>query len=289
MDSHAMRAAGWEITRVRKEHLTEVISFLSERPLVNVYLIARLLDEGPSAFGQTLAARKGGRIVCVASVSSNVVLGTSDRVSMEDLREAVSELATVIATEPSLIRAIICEASLVEMLWGKIERMLTPPTVVRLRQPIYSLESLAPPLPDLATCRYAEDRDVDELVPACAAMHREEVGIDPLERDPAGYRVRIRELVRQRRSIILRHEGRIAFKCEFSAVTDDAVQLMGVWTAHPFRRKGLARRGLIEISGHLLRQRKIVTLFVNDFNKPAIELYESLGFRMIGSNRALIW
>ena len=29
--------------------------------------------------------------------------------------------------------------------------------------------------------------------------------------------------------------------------------------------------------------------FVNDFNKPAIGLYESLGFQRIGVNRALIW
>ena len=30
-------------------------------------------------------------------------------------------------------------------------------------------------------------------------------------------------------------------------------------------------------------------MFVNDFNSPAISLYESLGFKRIGVNRALIW
>jgi predicted GNAT family acetyltransferase len=49
------------------------------------------------------------------------------------------------------------------------------------------------------------------------------------------------------------------------------------------------RASLREVCGHLFRKGKTVTLFVNDFNKPAISLYESLGFQRIGVNRALIW
>ncbi len=72
-------------------------------------------------------------------------------------------------------------------------------------------------------------------------------------------------------------------------MTADTVQLMGVWTHPRYRRRGLSRELLHEICGHLLRRGKTVTLFVNDFNRPAIALYESLGFERIGVNRALIW
>jgi predicted GNAT family acetyltransferase len=72
-------------------------------------------------------------------------------------------------------------------------------------------------------------------------------------------------------------------------VTDEAAQLMGVWTHPRYRRRGLMRESLREVCGHLFRRGKTVTLFVNDFNKPAIGLYESLGFQRIGINRALIW
>ena len=81
-------------------------------------------------------------------------------------------------------------------------------------------------------------RDLDSLVPACAAMHKEEVGIDPLDRDAVGYRERIRELVEKKRSILRIINGRIVAKCEFSAVTSDAVQLMGVWADPTWRRRG---------------------------------------------------
>jgi len=159
---------------------------------------------------------------------------------------------------------------------------------VRLSQPVYALRPRLD-FPDLTGSRYSTMRDLDQLVPACAAMHKEEVGIDPMERDAAGYRERIRELVEKKRSVIRVMNHRIASKCEFSAFTKDAVQLMGVWTDPRFRRQGLSRALLTEVCGHLFRRGKIVTLFVNDFNKPAIALYESLGFQRIGVNRALIW
>jgi predicted GNAT family acetyltransferase len=64
---------------------------------------------------------------------------------------------------------------------------------------------------------------------------------------------------------------------------------MGVWTHPRHRRRGLSYELLREVCGHLSRRGKTVTLFVNDFNRPAIALYESLGFETIGMNRALIW
>jgi predicted GNAT family acetyltransferase len=120
-------------------------------------------------------------------------------------------------------------------------------------------------------------------------MHNEEVGIDPLERDAPGYRERIRELVEKKRSLVHVVDKTIVAKCEFSAVTPEAVQLMGVWTDPRYRRRGLGRALLREVSGHLARKGRSITLFVNDFNHPAIALYESLGFKRIGINRALIW
>ena len=98
-----------------------------------------------------------------------------------------------------------------------------------------------------------------------------------------------RELVEKKRSIVRMQNGQILAKCEFSAVTTEAVQLMGVWTDLAIRRRGFGRALLREVCGHLARKGKSVTLFVNDFNRPAIALYESLGFRQIGVNRALIW
>lgn len=278
----------WSIRALQDEDLAAALSFLRRDPLVNIYLISRLLEERSVAAAQMHAVRHDREIVLVASLATNIVLASHPAVGREVTDTAITVVAERISARMLPVRAIISPAHLVDALWKHLRPYTDPPVVVRMSQPIYAIRRRLD-FPDLVTARYSTMRDLEQLVPACAAMHSEEVGIDPLERDAVGYRERIRELVEKKRSIIRVIDSTIAAKCEFSAVTDDAVQLMGVW-AHPrYRRRGLARALLREICGHLFRKGKTVTLFVNDFNLPAVALYESLGFERIGANRALIW
>jgi hypothetical protein len=278
----------WSIRLLAEDDFKDALEFLQRDPLINVYLISRLLEERTLAATQIAVVRYNGAIVVVASLATNIVLAGDAAVPKDITDTAISFLAERILTRMLPVRAIISPAQLVETLWSDLRSRLDPPTVVRLNQPVYALRRRLD-YPDLLLSRYSVLRDLDQLVPACAAMHKEEVGIDPLERDAAGYRERIRELIEKKRSILRIVDGRIVAKTEYSAVTSEAVQLMGVWTHPKYRRHGLSRELLREVCGHLGRKGKTVTLFVNDFNRPAIGLYESLGFQRIGLNRALIW
>lgn len=278
----------WSVRLLSEDDFRDALEFLQRDPLINVYLISRLLEERMLAASQMAVVRYNGAIVLVASLASNIVIGGDPSVSREISDSACSLVAERILSRMLPVRAIISPSPLVEAMWNDLRTRLDPPTVVRLNQPVYAL-SRRLDYPDLLTARYATARDLDQLVPACAAMHKEEVGIDPLERDAAGYRERIRELIEKKRAVIRIIDRQIVSKTEYSAVTRDAVQLMGVWTHPRFRRQGLSRELLREVCGHIIRKGKAVTLFVNDFNRPAISLYESLGFERIGLNRALIW
>lgn len=278
----------WSVVQLEESDARRVFDYLGREPLLNVYLISRLRDDGFVSNSAT-EVRLNGRTICIATLGSNIVLASNPPRVPRELESAMALLAERITARGTLVRAIVSEAELVEALWLHLRSRIDPPTVFRMNQPIYALLERGAIHRDLVSVRYSTLEDLDELVPACAAMHREEVGIDPLERDAFGYRERIRELILGGRSLILREDGRIAFKCELSAVTPAAVQLMGVWTHPELRRRGLAMRALREICGHLLQQGRKVTLFVNDFNAPAITLYRALGFEQIGTNRALIW
>jgi len=278
----------WSVRMLSDDDFKAALEFLQRDPLINVYLISRLLEEKTLAATQIAVVRFNGAIVLVVSLATNIVLSGDPSVSDGITNAAISLAAERILTRMLPVRAIISPANLVESLWNELRMRLDPPTVVRMNQPIYAIRKRLD-YPDLTLGRYAMLRDLDALVPACAAMHREEVGIDPLDRDAAGYRERIRELIEKKRAVVRVVDGRIATKCEYSAVTPDAVQLMGVWTDPHFRRRGLSRELLREVCGHLFRKGKVVTLFVNDFNTPAVALYEALGFQRIGLNRALIW
>jgi predicted GNAT family acetyltransferase len=278
----------WSLRLLSDDDFKGALEFLQRDPLINVYLVSRLLEERTLAASQIAVLRYNGAIVLVVSLATNIVLAGDPSISEDITDSAISLIADRILTRMLPVRAIISPAQLVESLWAMLRMRLDPPTVVRMNQPIYALpKTLAHP--DLTRARYSTPRDLEQLVPACAAMHKEEVGIDPMERDAVGYRERIRELIEKKRSVILQEDGVIVAKCEYSAVTPDSVQLMGVWTHPHYRRRGFSRELLSEVCGHLSRKGKVVTLFVNDFNAPAIGLYESLGFKRIGLNRALIW
>lgn len=278
----------WSLRLLSEDDFKGALEFLQRDRLINVYLIARLLEERTLAASQIAVVRYNGAIVLVASLATNIVLGSDPSMPRDITDSAVGLVGDRILHRMLPVRAIISPAHLVESLWNVLRARIDPPTVLRMNQPIYALRKRLD-YPDLTLARYATLRDLDPLVPACAAMHKEEVGIDPLERDAAGYRERIRELIEKKRSVIRVVDGVIAAKCEYSAITPDAAQLMGVWTHPRFRRRGLSSELLREVCGHLARKGKTVTLFVNDFNKPAIGLYESLGFHQIGMNRAFIW
>jgi len=278
----------WSIKPIGDDDVPQMLAFLRRDPLINVYLISRLLEERYAASTQMVEVRYNREIVVAASLATNIVLANDPGQPSEVTETAIAAIADRIFSRVLPVRAIISPAALVEILWSRLATRLDPPTVVRLTQPVYAIRGRLD-FPDLTKARYSTVRDIEPLIPACAAMHKEEVGIDPLERDAAGYRERIRELIERKRSVLLIDQGRIVAKCEFSAVTSDAVQLMGVWTAPDLRRRGFSRTLLREVCGHLARKGKTVTLFVNDFNLPAVSLYESLGFQRIGINRALIW
>lgn len=278
----------WSIKSLTEGDAPAALRFLERDPLINVYLISRLIEDRSSSSSQMVEVRYNQEIVLVASLATNVVLAADPETPRDITTAAIGIIAERIVTRMMPVRAIISPADLVEVLWNHVRERLDPPTVVRMNQPIYMLRGRLD-YPDLKNAQYSTMRDLEALVPACAAMHTEEVGIDPLQRDAVGYRERVRELIDKKRSVIRKAQGLIAAKCEFSAVTPQCVQLMGVWANPRMRRRGYARELLREVCGHLARKGKTVTLFVNDFNRPAIALYESLGFMQIGMNRALIW
>jgi len=278
----------WSLRNVGDDDVADALAFLRRDPLINVYLISRLMEERFATATQMVEIRYNRETVLMASLATNIVLASDPGAPHEITDAAIAVIADRILTRALPVRAIISPAALVEPLWNRLRPRLDPPAVVRMNQPIYAIRGRLD-YPDMREARFATMRDLEALVPACAAMHKEEVGIDPLERDAAGYRERIRELIDRQRAVIRVVDGVIAAKCEFSAMTSDAVQLMGVWTNPRFRRRGHGRALLREVCGHLARRGRIVTLFVNDFNRPAIALYEALGFQRIGVNRALIW
>ena len=182
---------------------------------------------------------------------------------------------------------IIGEEDAVGDLWAEARSVMPAPREDRPGQPVYAIEE--PPEDGSSGLRAAAIEDLDLLLPACAATHYEELGVDPLERDPEGFRRRTVSQIHEGRSWLWVENGTILFKAEASAWTPSAVQLQQVWVDPGARQKGHGTRGISDLCRLLLEQTPSVCLFVRPENAPAIRLYETIGMRRAGTYRSLLF
>jgi acetyltransferase, GNAT family len=153
---------------------------------------------------------------------------------------------------------------------------------VRQRQPLMALTG--PPLvvPD-PRVRQLTTRDFDSYLAASVAMYTDEIGTSPYKHGP-GYDAHVKDRLRSRDAWgVVDNNGRVIFKADLGPRIGDHAQLQGVWLDPSLRGRG---RSAALLSGMLIQAQEhhpVISLYVNDFNTPAIRLYERLGFREVGS------
>jgi predicted GNAT family acetyltransferase len=170
---------------------------------------------------------------------------------------------------------LIGEEGAVSDLWAAAAPRLPEPRQDRPGQPVYVMRTSPPP--GDTGLRPATPADVTRLVPACAAAHELELGIDPLARDPEAFRWRTAAQIDEGRSWVWLDGDVVRFKAEASAWTPRAVQLQQVWVDPESRGRGDGARGLSDLIRLLLATTPVVTLFVRAENNAAIRLYEAVG------------
>jgi predicted GNAT family acetyltransferase len=110
-------------------------------------------------------------------------------------------------------------------------------------------------------------------------MSFEEIQIDPLKLHGLNYLRLVERRIEEGRYWVIVEEGRIRFQLTINALLEDVGQITGVYTPPEFRGLGYAKRGLQDFTRVALGATQMLSLLVNDFNAPAIKVYESLGFK----------
>jgi len=251
--------------------LEQILEFCAEDPVERVFLE----DVARRGLGRFSAFAENGRLDALCHVGANIVPSGAD----------CSRFAEAAARGRATM--IIGDERAVNELWTKLSRHMRKPRDDRPGQPVYAI--LEPPPPGDTGLRTATHDDLELLVPACAAAHEEEIGVDPLARDPEGFRWRTRSQIQEGRSWLWVEDGTILFKAEASAWTPSAVQVQQVWVDPPARRQGFAQRGMRDLCRLLLERVPAVCLFVRPENAPAIRVYEAIGMVRWGSYRSLIF
>lgn len=263
------------IVTLAEEHKAEVLAFLSERPLHTVYLAGYILDNGivsplnrGSFYGYRNAA---GKLEGVALIG---------HATLFEIRsdEALAAFASLAQSSPRT-HMLMGEMEKVEHFWnlyvegGQAPRLICRELLfeqrfpVEVKKPVFGL-------------RRATLRDLEMLLPIHARMAFEESGVNPLEKDSNGFRLRCARRIEQGRVWVLIENGRLIFKADIISDTPDVVYLEGIYVDPEERGNGIGRRCLSQLTRNLLARTKTVSLLVNEMNQAASTFYAKAGFRL---------
>jgi ribosomal protein S18 acetylase RimI-like enzyme len=257
--------------KVTEPERDQILRFCARDPVERVFLE----DVARRGLGRFIGASNDGELRALCHLGVNVVpSGEGCGVFAREVGRAAP-------------RMLIGEARAVSDLWDTAKDVLPRPREDRPGQPVFVIRE--PPSHSDTGLRAATLDDLDMLMPACAAAHEQELGLDPLRRDADGFRWRTRSQIEEDRSWLWVEEGVILFKAEASAWTPEAVQLQQVWVDPQVRRRGYGARGLSDLCRILLERVSTVCLFVRADNDPAIRLYEAIGMEHVLDYRSLLF
>jgi predicted GNAT family acetyltransferase len=264
-----------QVEMLTNEHKAEALAFLAERSLHTVYLAGSMLDNGvvsPLNRGSFYSYRNSaGLLEGVALIGhATLVEARSD--------EALAAFARLAQT-CSQTHMLLGEMEKVEHFWeryatgGQTPRAMCRELLLELRFPV----EVQKPVRGL---RQATLDDLALVMPVQAEMAQSESGVNPLEKDPRGFRLRYARRIEQGRVWVLIEDGRLNFKGEVISETSEVAYLEGIYVAPDLRGQGIGLRCLSQLSRNLLARTKALTLLINEQNTKAVSFYLRAGFKL---------
>jgi uncharacterized protein len=256
------------------EDAAEALTFLASRPVHTVNLRGFIRDNGlnsplnrGSFYGYRNAA---GLLEGVALIGHATLIETRTDRALEALARRAQEF--------SAAHLIMGEQERIEEFWnyysedGQQKRLAC-------RELLFELRSTVELQSEVQGLRPATINDLELILPVQAAMAEEESGVNPLVKDPEGFRRRCARRIEQGRTWMLVEDGRLIFKTDVLAETPEVIYLEGIYVSREERAKGHGLRCLSQLSQTLLRRTSALCLLVNEENVAAHAFYRKAGFK----------
>jgi RimJ/RimL family protein N-acetyltransferase len=109
-------------------------------------------------------------------------------------------------------------------------------------------------------------------------MELEDLGVDPSRHDRPGYDQSVKDRIRAGNTWVIEERGQIVFQINLGAKAPTGIQVGGTWVPPHLRGQGWATRGMRALLQRVLPRHSLVTLHVNEANRPAVKVYEKAGF-----------
>lgn len=255
----------------------EVLDFLSGRPAQAVIMSGLIRDNGfesPFNRGTFHACRdSAGRLEGVALVGHAVYV-------VAETAPALKSFARIAQGQHNA-HMILGEQEMVTRFWshyapeGQTPRLFCRELLFEQRFPVPAREPVA-------GLRLATLEDLLLVMPVHAAIAYEESGVNPIDVDLHGFRMRCARRIEHGRVWVLVEDGNLLFKADIASDTPECVYLEGVYVDPASRQRGLGLRCLSQLARELLERTKTVSALVNEQNLAAQALFQKAGYKLRG-------
>lgn len=268
-----------KIQLLRDDEEREVLAFLAAaRSVQSTFMTGLIRDNGlesPFNRGVFYGARRasGEELAGVALVGHSTLIETADE-------HALVAFARVAKTSRRA-HVIMLEEEKVKRFWRHYARGGQRPRIV-CREMLFELSAPVEIAEEVDGLRLATLDDLAFVMPVQACMALEESGVDPMERDAVGFRLRCARRIEQRRVWVWIENGRLIFKADILADTNEAVYMEGVYISPAARNQSHGSRCVTQMARQLLTRTRSIKLLVNEQNIKAQQFYRRAGFRFGG-------
>ena len=255
----------------------EILAFLMERPVHTVIMAGLIRDNGlesPFNRGTFYACRDAaGRLEGVALVGHATFV--------EARTDAALRALARLAQKERGAHMILGEQESIHRFWnhyapsGQKPRLFCRELLFEQRWPVGARERVE-------GLRRATLEDLPLVMPVHAEMARAESGVNPLEVDAQGFRLRCARRIEHGRVWVLVRDGELVFKADIASDTPDCVYIEGVYVESANRQQGVGLLCLSQLTRTLLGRAAAVCALVNEQNLAAQALFLKAGYRVRG-------
>jgi len=255
------------------------LRFLEQSPTENLFLTAKVGQFGLDRrrLGFVHAFERDGEITAILLDGGTVFVTGTDPDAIPAFVEKLGarrRATSILGPSFAALGVFVGLEQRFPSAWGRTSN-------VRQRQPLMVLD--VPPSVDADPRVVRLDLpDFQSYLDASVQMYTEEIGSSPYKYGP-GYDTFAAQRVENGDAYGIVEDGVVIFKADLGPKHRGQVQLQGVWVHPEHRGKGLAVPALSAMLTSVMRRFPVVSLYVNDFNTPAIRSYQRLGFVEVGA------
>ena len=254
----------------------EVLEFLALRPVHTVVMTSFIRDNGLEA-----SADNRGRF-----------FGYRNRAGQLEGVALIGHTTLIESRSPESLLAFAMQARLSET---PIHLLMSDGTTVQKFWKLFALKDQKPRLVCtellfelsfpfmMQDCKWevrlAQTGELDQIAEAHAEVAFVESGVNPLEKDREGFLKRTLRRIEKERTFVVFDRGRLVFKADIVAETDEVAYLEGIYVAPEYRGQNVAASCLSKLSLELLNRVSYISMLSNVELKNAHRCFFKAGFK----------